>query len=45
MEERKGMQSLFPINLSQSALTNLEAQESKYWGYQNMQPSNNNNPI
>lgn len=38
------MQSLFPINLSQIALSNLEAEENKYWGYQSMEPNNNNPP-
>ena len=37
MEERKGIQSFPPINLSKTALSNLEAEESKYWGYQEME--------
>lgn len=45
MEERKGIQSFPSINLSKTALSNLEAEESKYWGYQEMEPGNNNNPI
>ena len=45
MEERKGIQSFPPINLSKTALSNLEAEESKYWGYQEMELGNNNNPI
>lgn len=45
MEERKGMQSLSPINLSQTALSNLQAEESKHWGYEDKDPGSNNNPI
>lgn len=45
MEERKGIQSFPSINLSKTALSNLEAEESKYWGYQEMEPGNNKNPI
>lgn len=45
MEERKGIQSFPPINLSKTGLSNLEAEESKYWGYQEMELGNNNNPI
>lgn len=45
MEERKGIQSFPSINLSKTALSNLEAEESEYWGYQEMEPGNNDNPI
>lgn len=40
-KRRRGMQSLFPINLSQTAPSNLKAEESKYWGNQSTEPSNN----
>lgn len=45
MEERKGIPSLSPINFSHTALSNLEAEESKNWGYQEMEQGNYNNSI
>lgn len=45
MEERKGIPSLSPINFSHTALSNLEAEESKNWGHQEMEQGNYNNPI
>lgn len=40
-KRRRGMQSLSPINLSQTASSNLKAEESKYWGNRYAEPCNN----
>lgn len=41
MKEKKKNAISFPINLSQTALSNLQAEESKLLGYQDTKQSSN----
>lgn len=42
MEEKKKNPTSFSHESQPNCGSNLEAEESKYWGYQDMEQSNNN---